>query len=156
MNKRIVSRNVATNMKVVFFIVFIAYVQATSEPFDPKKVFDQNVHHCVEEHGLNKDYVVKILNQNTYPEDDKDFSIFYDCVADRLSMYEPNGDINFKHPYLEPFIRERLKLDDTVDVKTLIEKAVEHCAKSPKVEPRVVNAIRRRNCGAEHIAKHIH
>ncbi|KAB0799315.1 hypothetical protein PPYR_03845 [Photinus pyralis] len=144
-------------MKVALLILFVACVQATSPPFFPKDEIEKHTGHCIHDHKLDKDHISKIFNSETYPEDDKDFSTFYDCFIDMLGLYTVDGEIHFEHPIFIAYVQEKLKLADAAGEEDHIRDAVKHCiAESPKVEPRVLNLIRRRNCGVKYYKSHAH
>ncbi|KAK5647534.1 hypothetical protein RI129_002426 [Pyrocoelia pectoralis] len=109
---------------------------------------------CAEENGVLSNRMNEYMSKDELPENNTEFTQFYECLMSGIGMYDENGEVHFESvPNNKPeYIIERL--GDDINTKLILE-AFDYCNNQPKVLPRALDAIKRRNCGLKYIKNKI-
>jgi len=151
----IVRNTIDINMKLlVIFVLFFAYVQATSDPYALVKVFNAVIPECVKEHNLDLNKVQETLSHNVLPEDDPKFTEFFICYHIKAGLFKPNGEGDKEKLVKELPQLIRWKFGETVDAQKFAKEAGEHCKDTPEGNSDAITTMRLRGCVLNYVQDH--
>ncbi|KAK5647532.1 hypothetical protein RI129_002424 [Pyrocoelia pectoralis] len=130
-------------------------LKVNSNNVDFVKEAPQTARKCIDVDDSDAEtFIDYIENKFILPEDNEKFILFFDCVVANQNLFDVEGDVNQDLLRTSYATYLSYRFDVSVEkIESILEGYFLTCYTSPRITPRALNAIKRRNCGMMYIAK---